>query len=426
MALRNLGRRFESVSNLLSIGGRRLLGLDTNPVPADWTHVTKIDPEVEKPIPLCYPLYLSHTSAVSVGGSRGVTAANTEETFEFLSPIDTPAFHEPSGARQVTKETSEAMDFLAVPEVLNGDSEALIGTLGEGLDYVRTELGPELLDDRIGVSLGGFLEGRTSDAIAAYLMHDAVFEAYIIMNPESAAAREANVSDEDLLSPDAARKRALAAEYHLESEIVYLEYSGTFGGEEAEAILDELTDAVQWGRIWYGGGLDSREAVKQVHAAGAEAVVVGDVFHDIAELEVEIIEQAQDHFSEPATLPELQSWVGEEVDLAETPAARYLSTVLEVSDPIDQATKYLATAVWFGLAIEEIADGLDDPNTATLERAVRDWPPTEDDAVAGTVSESAIDIPRPIGRRLALGLLAERFDVDVAEAFNPDHLAVSV
>ncbi|PSP44928.1 hypothetical protein BRC69_07500 [Halobacteriales archaeon QH_6_66_25] len=56
MSLGELASQFESLAAAASIGGRRLLGLDTNPVSAEWTHVTKVDPEGEKQLPVAYPL----------------------------------------------------------------------------------------------------------------------------------------------------------------------------------------------------------------------------------------------------------------------------------------------------------------------------------------------------------------------------------
>lgn len=446
MGFRDLGRRIESGARLASIGGRRVLGVDTNPVPADWTHITKVDPETDKSMPLAFSLYLSHTDAVSVGGSRGVTAKNTEDTFAFLSPLAVPAFHEPSAARHVTQQTSEEMAFLAVPEVLNGDSEALIGVLGEGLDYVREELGPEMIEEKIGISLGdGPLGERAVDAVAAYLMHEAVFEAYIIMNPDSAAAREANVTEDDLLSPDQARKRALAAEYHLESEVIYLEYSGTFGGDEAVSLLTEIDDAVSWGRIWYGGGLDSRENVETVLAAGADTVVVGDIFHDIATVERELIQAARARFDASSDRSDVQEWVGERLTVAESPAAKYLATIPSVGNPAARATEYLTTAVLLALAVDDLGSSIDEPTASELTRKVREWAivdsadtaldetVTADTASAEratasvetvTADAGAREIDSELTQKLTLALLGKRFGVETPDGFSGDHLAV--
>lgn len=416
MSLTDIAKRLESVATTVSIGGRTLLSLDTNPVPSEWDHITKVDPETEKKLPLAFPLYLSHTSAVSVGGSRDVTDRNTEETFDLVTAGPVPAFHEPSAADHVTEKTRENSDFLAVPEVLNGDSEALVGTLGRGLDYVRTDLGPELIEEKLGVSVGnGLIGDRISNFAAAYLMQEAIFEAYIIMNLDSAAAREANVTETDLLTPQQARERALAAEYHLESEIIYLEYSGTFGGDEATAILEAIDDAVSWSRVWYGGGLDSRENVQTVLDAGADAVVVGNVFHDVAEEEAALIEQAREEFD---SVPEdLDAWVEETVDIGETGATRYLSTIPDVTNPEQLAVHYLATGVEFALRTDAVGAGLTDPDAVTIERELRTL--FEDDTPFGeSLDEDAV------AHRLAASLLGDQFDVAIDDAFATTHLGV--
>ncbi len=452
--------RVASYANLAAIAGRTLLGMDTNPVPADWTHISKVDPEGEKQLPLAFPLYLGETSAVSVGGSSDVTAENTEETMRLVAATGVPTLHEPSGAGHVTEQTRDSADVLAIPEVLNGDTEALVGTLGRGLDYVRGELGPGLVADRLGIPVSGdgFLGSRLGNFAAAYLMREAAFEAYIIMNPDSAAAREAGVTETELLSPQTARERALAAEYHLESEIVYLEYSGTFGGEEAVTMLEELDDALTAPRLWYGGGLDSAERAGSVLDAGADAVVVGDVLHDTADTEAELVERARTAFEEQinddqttegsveVSTPDasadgtggsadetatgasggvpghgrLVEWVDETVEVGETSAARYLATVPGVESPAEMATRYLAAGVEFALVVEALAGRLDDPDGDRIAGAL-----DADDRLAATRLADLLE-GEPLVGRLAASLLAERFDADIADAFNTEHLGVEL
>jgi len=422
MSLADLLRRFEAFGATVSMGGRALLGLDTNPVPGDWTHITKVDPESEKQLPLLYPLYLSHTSAVSVGGSRDVTDQNTEETFELLTDASVTAFQEPSAASHVTEKTRDLAAFTAIPEVLNGDSEALVGTLGKGIEYVRNELGPQMVDEKVGYSPGGRWGDRLGNLAAAWLMHDAVFEAYIIMNTDSAAAREANVTEEDLLSPQEAKERALAAEYHLESEIIYLEYSGTFGGDEAVEILDRIDDGVSWSRIWYGGGLDSRDAVESVMAAGADAVVVGDVFHDIAELEGDLCRQAVAEFDpESVDRTELEEWVADQIDTAEASATRYLSTIPNLPAPEDRAVRYLAAAVEMVLSLSAIAEELADPDLVEIEDRMDETTLPGETDLADVLAE-----PEPMASRIALSLLAERFDLGTDDTSVSKHLATEL
>ncbi|MFC7073174.1 geranylgeranylglyceryl/heptaprenylglyceryl phosphate synthase [Halovenus rubra] len=372
MSLPDIASKLERVSSTVSIAGRSLLGLDTNPVSDDWSHITKVDPEGEKQLPLCFPLYLSQTSAISVGGSRDVTGPRTEEAFELLEYAPVPAFHEPSAAQHVTEKTRDHAEFLAIPEVLNGDSEALVGTLGQGIEYIQEDLGPSMIEEKLGFSLDGGVGKRLTAFGAGYMLQDAVFEAYIIMNPDSAAAREASVTEDDLLTPQEAKQRALAAEYHLESEVIYLEYSGTYGGEEATDILETISDSVTWSRLWYGGGLDNRNHAKEVLEAGADAVIVGDIFHEIANEEADLVEQARGEFDSIPSRDELADWIEQTVAINETSAARFLSTIVTVPDPQARALSYLAAGVEMALELDALAETADEPTTDEVAHMVQD------------------------------------------------------
>lgn len=325
---------------------QELFGDATNPVP-NWTHVTKVDPEPDKRLPTLFPAYLAATDAVSVGGSSGVTAAHTEATFAALSTAPVPAFHEPSAAAHVTPATREAATFLTLPEVLNGDSESLVGRLGAGVESLHDDQVPaavahalpSTLADR---SLQSRVGDRLVDVLTSWLVRTAVSEAYIVQNPDSAAAREAGVTADDVLEPAEARRRALAAEHRLDSEIVYLEYSGTYGGEAATETLERLDEATQWARVWYGGGVRSRAAAEAVLSAGADTVVVGDVFHDVADEEATLAAAYREAVGDPD--PEtVASWVADRAD--DTTAAAYLSTVPSVDAPTERARELLTATL---------------------------------------------------------------------------------
>jgi phosphoglycerol geranylgeranyltransferase len=415
-------RAIEGIGAAASIGGRTVLGLDTNQVPADWSHITKIDPELGKQLPLAYPLYLQHTSAVSVGGSSDVTGETTEQTFDLMNGAGVTAFHEPSAARHVTDTTREQSDFLAIPEVLNGDGEALVGILGEGIEYARDELAPAMIREKLPVPVSDGLTRKLSTFAASWLLREAVFEAYIIMNLDSAAAREGNVTEDDLLSPDEAKQRALAAEHHLESEVIYLEYSGTFGGEEAADILEAIDEAIGWPRIWYGGGLANREDAQTVLDAGADAVVVGNVFHEVAPEEAALYEAAVDDLGTDADRAAVESWVETQVEPAETTAAKFLSTVVDVPDPDRRAVRYLAAGVHSALQLRAIADDLDDPDAAAIRTAMDGTTVPGETAYADALAGNA----RPLARRVGVSLLAEAFDLDLADGFESKHLGVDL
>jgi phosphoglycerol geranylgeranyltransferase len=340
-----------------------LLPTDTNPVPRRWTHVTKVDPEPAKRFPLLYPLYLQHTDAVSVGGSSNVTGANTEAMFDLVDAAAPPAVHEPSEARHVTDETRRKAAMLAIPEVLNGSSDALVGTLGEGIEYLREEMLPETIERKVPW-LPARLRDSAADLLTSWLLEEAVFEAYIIQNPDSAAAERSGVTDDDVLGPTAARRHATAADRHLHSEIVYVEYSGTYGGEEAAAVLEAIDGVLTGARIWYGGGIDDREKTETMLSAGADTVVVGDVFHRVAREETDLCARAaaDPDLDATADLARVADWLAEQVRIGETSAAAYLRTIPGVSRPDDLATRYLSLSVALWLAV---ASGAVDPSDTT-------------------------------------------------------------
>ena len=422
-ALVDIVQKLDTLGAAISIGGRTLLSADTNPVPTTWDHITKVDPEEEKRLPLAYPLYLSHTGAVSVGGSQDVTEQNTIETFDLVNAAQVPAFHEPSDSTHVTEEVRDCAEFMAIPEVLNGDNESLVGTLGKGVEYIRDEMAPKLIERKLPIPLGSSIEKRLSNFAASWMLHESVFEAYIIMNVDSAAAREANVGEEDLLTPREAKQHAMAAEHHLESEVIYLEYSGTFGGEEAVDILEEIDDGVSWSRVWYGGGLDNRENAQQILDAGADAVIVGDSFHDVAEEEAELAAEATDALGAGASREEIRDWLESELDLADTAAARYLSTIVDVPSPEERATRYLAAGIEIALELGTVADTLSDPTAQDIRDAIADGPIPGETTYADVLDDEAA---HDLADRLAVSMLAERFDVNLADGFAAHHVAADL
>jgi phosphoglycerol geranylgeranyltransferase len=422
-------RRGYRAVEALRIAGEQFLGGHANPVPGDWTHVTKVDPENEKLLPLCYPAYLGRTSALSVGGSRSVTPANTEETFELLDLAAPPAFHEPSAAEHVTSSTRKRAAFLAIPEVLNGDVEAIVGTLGEGVEHIHEEMIPGELREKLPSPLVGLLGERVSDFATSWLLSEAVFEGYIIQNPDSAAAREAAVSETDCLSPTEARRRAMAAERRLGSEVIYLEYSGTYGGEEAHDILAELEETLNWARIWYGGGVRKGTDADAVLDAGADAVVVGDVFHDVAGEERDICERAAAALSPDADREAVAAWVDAELAVEDRAATAYLSTVPGVTAPAAVARECLIATVAAWTALADCLDAAADSPPAD-RRAARDL---VTDRLADSAAGEALAAAGPAGlgdedgdeylRRVGTALLVERWNLG-DPGLPVDHLSV--
>ncbi|MFT4882472.1 MAG: phosphoglycerol geranylgeranyltransferase, partial [Salinirussus sp.] len=233
-------------------------------------------------------------------------------------------------------------------------------------------------------------------------------------------AREANVTEADLLDPEAAKHRAIAAETHLDSEVVYVEYSGTFGGEEAVDILEAVDDGVSWSRVWYGGGLDSREDARTVLEAGADAVVVGNVFHEVAGEEADLYEAASEAFATAPDRDAVREFVESEVDTGETHAASYLSTITAIPDPEGRATRYLTAGVHAALQLRDVAEGLSSPDAATLRAAVPETPPGAS-ALADAVGDA-----EGLARQLGTALLAERTGLEDDAGLPVSHIGLSL
>ncbi|WP_247730560.1 heptaprenylglyceryl phosphate synthase [Halovivax limisalsi] len=241
----------------------------------DWSgidHVTKVDPE--KPMPADPASLLAATDLVMVGGSDGVTESNTLETIEAVRDAapDVPIFQEPYDAAQVTKATVDAVDVLSVPAVYNGDLDHFVGKhlsmFGELANKPSSLLGTSL------PVVGNVIESK-GEAVVAELAEKIVGEGYVIQHVDSEAARTAGVST-PFSTADVAGA-ALATEAFYDFPIFYVEYSGTYGGpEDVAAAANQLEETV----LLYGGGIDSREKADEILEAGADAIVVGDCFHD--------------------------------------------------------------------------------------------------------------------------------------------------
>lgn len=240
----------------------------------DWgdvRHVTKVDPA--KPLPSDLDV-LAGTDLVLVGGSDGVTEANTLETIQSIDAVvpGLPVLQEPYSSTHVTRATVGAADAVAVPAVFNGDHEHFVG---KHVDLF-TEVGRKPTD-LLGSNLplvGDLVAATGREAVAA-IADRIVGEGYVVQHVASAAAERAGV--EAAYTPDEVAGAALATETFYGFPIFYVEYSGTYGGTEdvgaAARYVEETT-------LLYGGGIDSREKAREILDAGADAIVVGDCFHE--------------------------------------------------------------------------------------------------------------------------------------------------
>jgi len=208
-----------------------------------WRHVFKLDPD--RPISDAHleRICESGTDAVIVGGSDGVTFANTSELLMRIRRFDVPCALEVSAQDAIVP----GFDRYFIPVVLNaGNPDWLIGHHHAAV----RRLGPVLPWDMLTA------------------------EAYVILNPASTAARvtEANTR----LDPDDVAAYAQIAERLFGLPIVYLEYSGMYGDM---ALVERIKTELRTARLFYGGGIDSRDKARRA-AQSAHTIVVGNVIYE--------------------------------------------------------------------------------------------------------------------------------------------------
>lgn len=240
----------------------------------DWdavSHVTKVDPAEDLPADLSI---LEGTDLVVVGGSDGVTEANSLDAIERVRDevAGVPVFQEPYSSSHVSRDTIEAADRLSVPAVFNGDRENFVAKHVQF--FAEAAAKPtEAMASSVPL-LGDVVQSKARDAVAD-LASDVVGEGYVVQNLDSKAASESGVTR--TFSTDEVAGAALATESFYGFPIFYVEYSGTYGGtEDVAAAAQYLEDTT----LLYGGGITSGEQTEAILDAGADAVVVGDCFHD--------------------------------------------------------------------------------------------------------------------------------------------------
>ncbi|MFC6724079.1 phosphoglycerol geranylgeranyltransferase, partial [Halobium palmae] len=206
----------------------------------EWNHITKVDPdkslvEGETFEDVCE----TGTDALEIGGTMDVTQEKMSRVVDACAKYDVPLYQEPSNPGVVIE--SDALDGYLIPTVFNAkDSFWITGAhkewvrIGNGMDWDRTHT-----------------------------------EAYIVLNPEASVA-ELTEADTDQTADDVA-SFARVAEKMFGQEIVYVEYSGTYGDREKVGAAHEALDDAT---LFYGGGVHDYETARGM-AAVSDVVVVG-------------------------------------------------------------------------------------------------------------------------------------------------------
>ncbi|MFP9191783.1 phosphoglycerol geranylgeranyltransferase [Natronosalvus vescus] len=211
----------------------------------DWNHILKLDPDKELPDGVTYgDLCATGTDAIEVGGTMGMTEENMTAVIEACAEHDVPLYQEPSNPSVVVE--NDALAGYLIPTVFNAGSPFWI--TGAHKEWVRIE--------------GGLDWSRTWT------------EAYIVMNPDAdvAALTEADCD----LNEDDVESYAMIAERMFGQEIIYVEYSGTYGDE---SIVEAAGDALEESTLFYGGGIHDYDSAYRM-ATHADVIVVGNLAHD--------------------------------------------------------------------------------------------------------------------------------------------------
>ena len=211
----------------------------------DWDHVLKVDPDKDLVAGETFEdVCATGTDAIEIGGTTGMTKEKMAAVVDACAKHGVPLYQEPSNPAVVIDD--DALDGYLIPTVFNaGDSFWVTGAHKEwvrienGLDWSRTHT-----------------------------------EAYIVLNPDSSVA-EYTEADCDQSADDVAAYAAIA-EKLFGQEIVYIEYSGTFGDPD---IVGAAADAVDEATLFYGGGVGDYDSAHEM-GQHADVVVVGDLLHD--------------------------------------------------------------------------------------------------------------------------------------------------
>ena len=234
---------------------------------AEWDHLLKIDPDKslvdgETFADVCQ----TGTDAIEIGGTLGMTEDKMQRVVDACAEYDVPLYQEPSNPSVVID--SPALDGYLIPTVFNSTDPFWM--VGAHKEWVRIEDGLDW--------------DRTTT------------EAYIVMNPEASVAEYTDADCEQ--SAEDVGAFARVAERMFGQEIVYVEYSGTFGDPD---VVDAAASAVDDATLFYGGGVGGYDNAYEM-GQYADVIVVGDLVHDEGcDAVAETVQGAQDAHAEPTT-----------------------------------------------------------------------------------------------------------------------------
>lgn len=218
-----------------------------------WRHVFKLDPDRELDEHTLDRICTSDTDAILIGGSSGITYDNVVELLSRVRRYSVPCALEVSSLEAVVP----GFDVYLIPSVLNtSDADWLIGYHQEAVK----QYGSQLPWSQVAT------------------------EGYVILNPNCTAAKVTQAKT--ALTPADVKAYAQIAERLFSLPILYIEYSGTFGDME---LLRAASGALKRTRLFYGGGIDSKQKAQEA-AQWADTIVVGNIIYEDIEQALSTLE----------------------------------------------------------------------------------------------------------------------------------------
>lgn len=209
----------------------------------NWRHVFKIDPEKEISDEALEKICESGTDVILVGGTDGVTLDNVLDKLLRVRRYSVPIALEISTIEAITP----GFDYYLIPTVLNSTDTKWVKDLHHA---AIKEYGDIMVWDEL------------------------IAEGYCVLNPDCKVAKateaNTNLSKEDVIA------YARLAENYFQLPIFYLEYSGSYGDIE---IVSEVKDVLNETKLFYGGGIRTKEQAKEM-AQFADTVVVGNILYE--------------------------------------------------------------------------------------------------------------------------------------------------
>lgn len=214
-------------------------------LPQSWRHVFKLDPARPLPDEALEAICQSETDAIMVGGTQGVTYDNTVTLLSRIRRFSIPCALEVSTLEAVVP----GFDLYFLPMVLNTcEAEWITGMHHQGIKRYGSIIPWDLV----------------------------IPEGYLIGNPDAAVAH-LTAAQTDLDVEDV-QAYARMAEHLFGLPVLYIEFSGCYGGTEWVRAARRVLRRTQ---LFYGGGIQTPEQALEI-GQWADTVVVGNlVYQDL-------------------------------------------------------------------------------------------------------------------------------------------------